>query len=156
MILSQFEEAVWHRRSSESDVAEAWHHGGEIVSAVEAVLEFGEVAGYMLVADGAVSASDGALDVAKGGVDPLEGRVQGGLATGSSDDRLVDAAGVADPSEAAQAVTDNGAGGVEIALRQGRDRVPLQPPIRSRRYDATPRLCRSPDPADAIPPPQIG
>src|SRR5262249_59942212 len=121
MILSQFEEAVWHRRSSESDVAEAWHHGGEIVSAVEAVLEFGEVAGYMLVADGAVSASDGALDVAKGGVDPLEGRVQGGLATGSSDDRLVDAAGVADPSEAAQAVTDNGAGGVEIALRQGRD-----------------------------------
>ena len=34
--------------------------------AVEAVLEFGEVAGYMLVADGAVSASDGALDVAEG------------------------------------------------------------------------------------------
>ena len=51
----------------------------------------------MLVADGAVSASDGALDVAEGGVDPLESRVQGGLATGSSDDRLVDAAGVADP-----------------------------------------------------------
>src|SRR5206468_4464569 len=49
------------------------------------------------------------------------GRVQGGLATGSSDDRLVDAAGVADPSEAVQAVTDNGAGGMEIALRQGRD-----------------------------------
>src|SRR5262249_5680001 len=120
MILSQFEEAVWHRRSSESDVAEAWHHGGEIVSAVEAVLEFGEVAGYMLVADGAVSASDGALDVAKGGVDPLEGRVQGGLATGSSDDRLVDAAGVANPSEAVQAVTDNGAGGVEVSLGRGR------------------------------------
>src|SRR5205807_4027412 len=35
-----------------------------------------------------------------GGVDPLEGRVQGRLATGSSDDRLVDATGVADPSEA--------------------------------------------------------
>src|SRR5205807_8068404 len=74
----------------------------------------------MLVADGAVSASDGALDVAEGGVDPLEGRVQGGLATGSSDDRLVVAAGVAVPSEAAQAVTDNCAGGMEIALRQGR------------------------------------
>src|SRR5260370_449423 len=71
--------------------------------------------------DGAVSASDGALDVAEGGVDPLESRVPGGLATGSSDDRLVDAAGVADPSEAVQAVTDNGAGGMEIALRQGRD-----------------------------------
>jgi hypothetical protein len=95
MILSQFEEAVWHRRGSDCDVAEAWHHGGEIISAVEAVLEFGEVAGYMLVADGAVSAGDGALDVAEGGVDPLEGRVQGGLATGSSDDR----AGFLPPAE---------------------------------------------------------
>src|SRR5689334_7781217 len=85
MILSQFEEAVWHRRGSDCDIAEAWHHGGEIVSAVEAVFEFGEVAGCMLVADGAVSASDGALDIAEGGVDPLKGRVQGGLATGSSD-----------------------------------------------------------------------
>src|SRR3974390_816849 len=72
MILSQFEEAVWHRRGSDCDVAEAWHHGGEVVSAVKAVFEFGEVAGYMLVADGTVSTSDGALDVAEGGVDPLE------------------------------------------------------------------------------------
>src|SRR6516165_7207076 len=52
MILSQFEEAVWHRRGSDCDIAEAWHHGGEIVSAIKAVLEFGEVAGYMFVADG--------------------------------------------------------------------------------------------------------
>src|SRR6201987_5300301 len=122
MILSQYEESVWHRRGSDCDITEAWHHGGEIVASVEAVLEFGEVAGYMLVADGAVSASDGAaLDIAEGGVDPLESRVQGGLATGSSGDRLVDAAGVADPSEAVQAVTDNSAGALEIALRQGRD-----------------------------------
>src|SRR5215831_14422258 len=121
MVLSQFEEAVWHRRGPDCDKAEAWHHGGEIVPAVEAVLEFGEVAGYMLVADGAISASDGALDIAEGGVDPLEGRVQRGLATGSSDDWVVDAASVADPRKAVQAVTDNGAGGVEIALRQGRD-----------------------------------
>src|SRR5262245_21233308 len=104
MILSQFEKAVWHRRGPDCNKAEAWHHSGEILPAVEAVLEFGEVAGYILVADGAISASDGALDVAKGGVDPLEGWVQGGLATGSSDDRRVVAAGVADPSEAAQAV----------------------------------------------------
>src|SRR6201998_2036088 len=110
MILSQCEEAGWHRRGSDCDIAEAWHHGGEIVPAVEAVLEFGEVAGYMLVADGAVSASDGALDVAEGGVDPLEGRVQGGLATGSSDDRLVDTAGVADPSEKAATAPSHGAG----------------------------------------------
>src|SRR5215469_4733892 len=126
MILRQFKEAVWHRRGSDGDIAEAWHHGGEIVSAIKTVLEFGEVAGDMLVADSAVSAGDGALDVAEGGVDPLEGRVQGGLATGSSDDRLVDAADVADPSEAVQAVTDNGAGGLEIALRQGRDFGPAE------------------------------
>ena len=71
MMLSQFEEAVWHRRSSDCDVAEPWHHSGEIVSPVEAVFEFGKVAGYMLVWDGPVSARDGALDVAEGGVDPL-------------------------------------------------------------------------------------
>jgi MoaA/NifB/PqqE/SkfB family radical SAM enzyme len=29
MILSQFEEAVWHRRGSDCDIAEAWHHGVE-------------------------------------------------------------------------------------------------------------------------------
>src|SRR6267143_100771 len=120
MILSQFEEAIGHGWRSDVEVAEPRHHGGEIVAPVETVFEFGEVAGHMLVTDGAVSASDGALDVSEGGVDPLEGRVQGGLATGSSDDRLVDAAGVADPSEAVQAVTDNDAGGMEIALRQGR------------------------------------
>src|SRR5260370_12758330 len=134
MMLRQFEEAVGHRRGSDCDIAEAWHHGGEIVSAVEAVLEFGEVAGYMLVADGAVSASDGALDVAEGGVDPLESRVQGGLATGSSDDRLVDAAGVADPSEAAQAVADNGAGGMEIAPRQGRQFGTAETPCAAPRH----------------------
>src|SRR5258707_15075100 len=99
MILSQFEETVWHRRSTDGEVAEPRHHGGEIVAPVETVFEFGEVAGHMLVTDGAVSASDGALDVSEGGVDPLEGRVQGGLATGSRDDRLVDAAGVAEPNE---------------------------------------------------------
>src|SRR6201984_3886403 len=99
MILSQFEQALWHRRGSDCDIAEARHHGGEIVSAVEAVLELGEVAGCMLVVDGAVSASDGALDVAEGSVDPLEGRVQGGLATGSSVVRLGEAGGGGDPME---------------------------------------------------------
>src|SRR5205809_6802970 len=121
MILSQFEEAVWHRRGSDCNIAKAWHHGGEIVSAVEAVLEFGQVAGYMLVADGAVSASDGALDVAEGGIDPLECGVQRSFAAVPGYDRLMDAAGVAYAGEAAQSVTDDGAGGIEIALRQGRD-----------------------------------
>src|ERR1700687_2848182 len=111
MILSQFEEAVVHGVGSDGDVAEAWHHGGEIVASVEAVFEFGEVAGHMLVADGAVGAGDGALDVAEGGIDPLERGVEGGLAAGSGDDRLMNAPGVDDSSETFEAVTDDGAGG---------------------------------------------
>ncbi len=36
MKLRQFEEAVWHRRGSDCDEAEAWHHSGEIVAPIEA------------------------------------------------------------------------------------------------------------------------
>src|SRR6266853_1492819 len=121
MILSQFEETVWHGRSSDGDVAEPRHHGGEIVASVETVFEFGEVAGHMLVTDGTVSASDGAFGVPEGSVDPLERGRQDGPAARSCDDRLMDARGVADAGETAQAVTDDGAGGIEIARRQGRD-----------------------------------
>src|SRR5260370_6611236 len=121
MILSQVEEMVWHRRSSDGDLAEPRHHGGEIVASVETVFEFGEVAGHMLVTDGTVSASNGAFDVPGGSVDPLERGRQGGLAARSCDDRLMDARGFADAGETAQAVTDDGAGGIEIALCQGHD-----------------------------------
>src|SRR6267378_2221886 len=121
MILSQFEETVWHRRSSDGDVAEPRHHGGEIVASVETVFEFGEVAGHMLVTDGTVSASNGAFDVPEGSVDPLERGRQGSLAARSCDDRLMDAPGFDDAGETAQAVTDDGAGGIEIALCQGHD-----------------------------------
>src|SRR5260370_32675943 len=121
MILSQCEETVWHRRSSAGDVAEPRHHGGEIVASVETVFEFGEVAGHMVVADGRVRASDGAFDVPEGSVGPLERGRQGGPAARSRDDRLMDAPGFADAGETAQAVTDDGAGGIEIALCQGHD-----------------------------------
>src|SRR5258708_35781970 len=118
MMLSKFEERVWHGRSSEGDVAEPRHHGGEIVATVETVFEFGEVAGHMLVTDGTVSASNGAFDVPEGSVDPLERGRQGGLAARSCDDRLMDAPGFADAGETAQAVTDDGAGGAENAAWQ--------------------------------------
>src|SRR5438309_113190 len=59
-------------------------------------------------------------------VDPLEGGCQGSLATGSGDDGLMDASGVADAGETAQTVTDDGAGGIEIALRQGGDFGPAE------------------------------
>src|SRR5216684_6440960 len=121
MILSQFEEAIWHGRSSDGDVAEPRHHGGEIVASVETVLEFGEVAGHMLVTDGTVSASDGAFDVPEGSVDPLERGRQGGPAARSCDDWLMDAPDVGDAGETAQAITDDSAGGIEIALCQEHD-----------------------------------
>src|SRR5437762_13888667 len=71
MILSQSEEAVGHWWSSEGDIGEPRHHRGEIVAPIEAVFEFGEVAGHMLVTDGTVGASDGALDVSEGRVDRI-------------------------------------------------------------------------------------
>src|SRR5438132_9216522 len=89
MILSQSEEAVGHWWSSEGDIGEPRHHRGEIVAPIEAVFEFGEVAGHMLVTDGTVGASDGALDVSEGRVDPLKGGYQGAAATRSGDDRVM-------------------------------------------------------------------
>jgi hypothetical protein len=59
------------------------------------------------------------LMVSKGSVDPLERGGQSDLAARSSDDRLMDAPGVANTGETAQAVTDDSASGIEIALRQG-------------------------------------
>src|SRR6266513_2827684 len=99
MILSHSEEAVRHWRGSEGDVGEPRHHRGEIVAAVEPVFEFGEVAGHMLVTDGTVGASDGAFDVSEGSIDPLKGGHQGGAATRSGDDRVMDAPGFADAGE---------------------------------------------------------
>src|SRR5260370_32723983 len=76
---TRWKSAALSRRtwSSDGDVAEPRHHGGEIVAPVETVFEFGEVAGHMLVTDGTVSASDGAFDVSEGSVDPLKGGRQG-------------------------------------------------------------------------------
>src|SRR5258708_38806024 len=98
-MLSQLEEPVWDRRSSDGDVAEPRHHGGEIVASGETVFEFGEVAGHMLVTDGTVSASNGAFDVPEGRVDPLERGGQGGVAAGSCDDWLRDGPRFGDAGE---------------------------------------------------------
>src|SRR5260370_19252118 len=119
MILSYFEKGFWHWWSSGGDVAEPWHHSGEIVSSVETIFEFGEVAGYVLIPDGTVSASDGAFDVSEGSVDPLERGGQSDLAARFSDDRLMDAPGVADTGETAQTVTVDSASRIEISLPQG-------------------------------------
>src|SRR5437773_1826585 len=75
----------------------------------------------LYAANGTVGASDGALDGSQGRVDPLKGGHQGGAATRSGNDRVMDAPGCADASETAQAITDDRAGGIEIARRQGRN-----------------------------------
>src|SRR5512147_2882386 len=116
MRLSQFEEPVRHWRGSDGGPAEAGHHGGEIVAPIEAVRELGQIAGDVLVADRPIGTDDRRLDVAERGVDPLEGGRQHCLAAGSGVDRLMRAAGVGDAAEAAEAVADDGAGGIEAAL----------------------------------------
>ena len=73
MSLSQFEEAVGHWRGADGGPAETRRHGGEIVASIEAVGEFGQVAGDVLLADGPLGGGDGGLDVAERGIDPLEG-----------------------------------------------------------------------------------
>src|SRR5512144_2535225 len=118
MRLSQFEEAVWHWRGSDGGPAEAWHHGGEIVAPIEAVLELGQVARDVLLADRPVGGGNGGLDVAERGVDPLEGGCEHRLAAGSGVDRLMRAAGVGHAAEAADAVADDRAGGIEAAPGQ--------------------------------------
>ena len=73
MNFSQFQEPIEHRDGSDGGPSEARDHGGQIVSSVEAVFEFGEVARNMLAVDGTVGPCDGGLDVAERGVDPFEG-----------------------------------------------------------------------------------
>src|SRR5512132_4379567 len=73
MKLSQFEETVRHGRGAHGSPAEPGEHGGQIVAAVEAVLELGQIARDVLVADRPIGADDRRLDVAESGVDPLEG-----------------------------------------------------------------------------------
>jgi hypothetical protein len=68
MILSEFQEAVGHGWCSDAGPCEARDHGGEIVTAVEAVFELGEVSGDVLGADGAIGPGEGGLDVAERGV----------------------------------------------------------------------------------------
>lgn len=94
-------------------------HGGKVVTPLEAVGVFSEVARHMLVADGAVDAGDRRLDGAESGVDPLEGRVAGRRPARAGDDRLVRAARLGDGGEAIQPVANHGAGRIERGLGKG-------------------------------------
>ena len=71
MNLSQFQQAAGHGRVLDAGPGQAGDHGREIVAAVEAVFELGEVSWHVFGADGPVGAGDGGLDVAKGGREVL-------------------------------------------------------------------------------------
>jgi hypothetical protein len=123
MKLSQFEEAVGHRRGADPGPNEAWHHGSEIVAPVEAVFELGEVAWYMLAADGAVGSDDRRLDVAQCRIDPFEGWRARRLWPRAGFDDLMRAAGIGHAGEAPKPVADHRAVGIETAFGEPRDRM---------------------------------
>ena len=126
MNLSQLEQPVGHWRGSHDGRCQARDHCGEIVSPVEAVFEFGEVARDMLAADGAVGSDNCGLDIAEGGIDPAEGRDSSRCGTRAGYDDLVRAAGVLDAAKALKTVADHRAVRVEAALGECRDGVPAK------------------------------
>ena len=119
MSLSQFEEAVGHRRGADPGPNEAWYHGCEIVSPVEAVFELGEVAWDVLAVDGPAGADNRGLDVAQRGIDPFEGRGAHCRGAASSLDGLVGAPGIGDAGKALEPITHDRATRTEAALGKG-------------------------------------
>src|SRR3954468_5481696 len=93
--------------------AEAGDHGGQIVAAVEAVLELGEIARDVLVADGVEGAGQTGLEVAQQGVGPLEGGGPDRLLAGARDDRPMATAGIPDAAEGVEAVAVDRPGGTQ-------------------------------------------
>ena len=126
MNFSQLKQAIRHWRGSYRGPREARDHGGEIVSAVEAVFEFGEISRHVLAIDGAVGSGDGGLDVAKCGVDPFEGRSLGSPVSRTCVDDLMRTSGVGHAGKTVQAVADYGAIGTEAASGKCRDRRPAE------------------------------
>lgn len=83
-------------------------HGGEFEAMIEALLELGEVATHVLLADGAVGAGDRAFDVTEHRADPAEGGMTRRATAGARGDRNMHAAGVGDATKAGEAVGDDG------------------------------------------------
>src|SRR4051795_7657098 len=105
---------------------EAGDHGGQIVAAVEAVLELGEVARDVFVADGVEGAGQTGLEVAEQGVGPLEGGGPDRLLAGARDDRPMATAGIGDATEGVEAVAVDRPGGTQMAHRPALDRDPAE------------------------------
>lgn len=111
MSLSQLYEAVGHGWDERGGCSQAPNHGGEIEASVEAVGEFGEVAGQMLGANRMVGSLHGVLDVAEHGIDPDECPASLPSPGAAGYQRLMGAAGLRGCGKAAQAIgADVGAG----------------------------------------------
>src|SRR5271170_2392941 len=123
MTLSHFEQAVGHWRRPHTGPREARDHRSEIVSTIEAVLEFGEVTRHVLAADGPIGAGDRRLDVAESGVDPFEGGCARCGGSAPCDDDLMGTPCLGDATEAAQAVAEHSAVRFEAGFGEGGDRV---------------------------------
>ena len=93
--------------------AETGDHGGQIVAAVEAVLELGQIARDVLVADGVEGAGQTGLEVAEQGVGPLEGGGPDRLLAGPRDDRPMAAPGIGDAAQGVEAVAVDRPGGTQ-------------------------------------------
>src|SRR3954451_1195498 len=106
--------------------AETGDHGRQIVAAVEAVLELGEIARDVLVADGVEGAGQTGLEIAEQGVGPLEGGGPDRLLAGARDDRPMAAPGIPDAAEGVEAVAVDRAGGTQMAHRPALDRDPAE------------------------------
>src|SRR3954454_4684688 len=119
--LSQFEQAIRHRRGLQGGFGEARQHGGKIVAAVEPVLELGEIAGHVLWRDRAGGAGDRGRDVPERGVAPLESRRACCPCAGAGLDGRVPASGLGDGSEATETVADHLAGEIQAALGKALD-----------------------------------
>ena len=63
--VGQLEQPVGHRRGADTGPEKPRHHGGKIVSPIEAVFELREIARHMLLVDRPVSPNNGSLDVAE-------------------------------------------------------------------------------------------
>src|SRR4029453_14620681 len=95
---------------------EALDDAVELVAAIEAVGEAGEIALGVLAADVVVGAGDRGLDVAQHRVHPSERRPPGGLPAGAGDHREVVAAGLPHRRPAGETVADDVAASGEVAL----------------------------------------
>ena len=104
-------------------VAESRDHAGEVVSAIEGVIEFGEVSWHVLGADRTVGAVDRGFDIAECGVDPFEGGVADRSRTTARQDRLMLASSIGHAMKTGHPVADHRAGRVEAVQRKSRNRL---------------------------------